>query len=221
MKLKYEKSKNIKYIKMNKKNFYGAMKNGIIYTAIGLSLLNLSSSNSQIKKDKSNGNNFNKSNVEYVENEYNKNFYNHLFDLDEIANEEYDELFIRYYNSGKLSIKNINNEVIDIDLFKVRLITIEKNGNDITYLIDTSKDNNNIFDGSTCDLTKIKKFSDFKYSNIFYELYLNNQDSVEENNSIELDYNQSIELFKNITNWDGNYNNELPETRLINNERSR
>ena len=126
MKLKYEKSKNIKYIKMNKKNFYGAMKNGIIYTAIGLSLLNLSSSNSQIKKDKSNGNNFNKSNVEYVENEYNKNFYNHLFDLDEIANEEYDELFIRYYNSGKLSIKNINNEVIDIDLFKVRLITIEK-----------------------------------------------------------------------------------------------
>lgn len=214
MKFNYEKSQKISNIKMNKANFYGSVKKGIIYTAVGLSLINLGSN----IENESNMNNINMTKSEGLSEEYHENFYNHFYELEEYSKEEYDEKFINYFKKGKLFITNKNNEIIEVDLYKARLVTIINNDQRITYLVDTSKGNNNLFDGNKFDMTKIDKFSDFKYSNIFYDLlkYLNRNDNV-----IKLNYEESLELFNSISNWDGKYNNELPGTRVINNERSR
>lgn len=214
MKINREKSYNFRKIKINPNNINTKLKNGIIYTTVGIGLLNLNSAVNE-KINESTTKNDNNQNISSQFDGYDIDRYKYFKSIEYASNQQYNESFLEYFKTGKLFFTIDENKIINIDLNKIRLVTFKENDTKVTYMIDSSKGNYDIFTGNMCDLFKISNICDFRYSNIFYEMYLNNKNQLKEDNKIVLNYEKTLELSKKIKEWNGTYHNELPETRII------
>ena len=214
MKINREKSVKINKIIMNKNNLYGAAKKGIIYTMIGIGLFNINSDTNKNEQRLTNSASFYQ-----VELNDNNAFYNHYKELENVINEEYDKDFINYLNNGRLFITDENNQLKEVNLLNVQLVTVFDE-EEKTFLIDYSKGNIDVFNNKKCSINNISKITNFEHTNVFYNLYTDNEEQVKDSNTIILNYEQSKALHDNIEKWDGLFHNESPETRAIKNERN-
>ncbi len=156
--------------------------------------------------------------AEYQESAYDS-IRNEYYDrYEELSQGEYDEDFQLFAKRGTIYVIGEDNEVVPIKICNLQLFEVEYNGKTIKYLGYSNDYTYDVINRMSYKGAKLISMYPFICLDIAYDLYLNYKNKIEDNS---ITFNPiDIENCNNLVNsWDGEYNNELIEAKMINENR--
>ncbi len=129
---------------------------------------------------------------------------NYYKNVEDPEMELFDKDYINLFNEGYLKINEDKYKMKDIYIVKGK-----SNGNDCIYIQDFHKPTTDIITGDELPNDfKRERIMLLAYTSTFYNYYLNNK----EGNNVELNDDKIDEFKRSMNNFDGTFNDALPET---------